>query len=188
MPIDLRPLLLSQFEASLAMLRECLVKCPPDQWNSPVGKYPFWQVAYHVLCFVDCYLSPSNDDWHPRAGDPRGGTFHPAGRAELDEEYPSRRFSQQELIAYCDLCHEKARVVLAGDLAPPHLAPPDATPETDESLAMPSGFAHLPFTRAELHLYNVRHAQHHTGQLTAFLRRVSVDTGWVKKGWKRSES
>src|SRR5437773_2146517 len=54
--------------------------------------------------------------------------------------------------------------------------------ETRETLEGPSGHGRLKFSRLELHLYNVRHIQHHTGQLTAFLRRVGVKTGWVKTG------
>jgi hypothetical protein len=58
--------------------------------------------------------------------------------------------------------------------------------ESTDTLAGPSGFGHLPFSRLELHLYNynIRHVQHHTGQLGAFLRRVGVDTGWTKTGWR----
>ena len=29
-------------------------------WDAPIAKYPFWMVAYHTLCYVDCYLSPDN--------------------------------------------------------------------------------------------------------------------------------
>jgi len=158
----LKHIIIAQFEAALSMLNDCLQGCPPEHWDTPIAKYPFWQVAYHTLCFVDCYLAPDNAAWKP---DP---TFHPAGRAELDEEYPSRRFTQPELLEYLAICREKLGDALAA--------------ETRTSLEGPSGFSHLPFSRAELHLYNIRHVQHHTGQLGAFLRRAGVDTMWVKTG------
>lgn len=164
--------LTGQFEASLAMLTGCIEKCPPEHWDDKIAKYPFWMVAYHTLCFVDVYLSPRDEDWRPiqDAAAPGGG-LHPKGRAELDEEYPSRRFERGELLEYTAICRRK----LAGAIAA----------ETEATLRGPSGFAHLPFSRAELHLYNIRHVQHHTGQLSAALRRVGVDTGrWVKTGWK----
>ena len=44
--------------------------------------------------------------------------------------------------------------------------------ETEESLAGPSGFHWYKNTRGEMHLINIRHIPHHTGQLSAFLRRV----------------
>jgi uncharacterized damage-inducible protein DinB len=57
--------------------------------------------------------------------------------------------------------------------------------ETHKTLEGPSEFPWLPMSRAELHLYNIRHIQHHTGQLGAFLRRNGVDAGrWVKRGWR----
>ena len=37
-------------------------------------------------------------------------------------------------------------------------------------------------TRAELPIYSLRHLQHHTGQLGAFLRRAKVATKWKKDG------
>jgi uncharacterized damage-inducible protein DinB len=37
-----------------------------------------------------------------------------------------------------------------------------------------SGFDWLPTNRMELHLYNIRHIQHHTGQLVERLRQNGV--------------
>lgn len=155
---------IGQFEAALCMLNNCLERCPSEHWDGKVAKYTFWQVAYHTLCYIDCYLAPSNDAWQPHP------TLHPLGRTELEEEYPSRRFTQEELLHYVKLCREKIITAIAAESA--------------ETLKGPSGFSHLSIPRAELHLYNLRHVQHHTGQLTAFLRRVGVDTFWVKKGWR----
>lgn len=160
-----RTAITGQLAAALAMLGETIEKCPEAHWDSPVAKYPFWMVAYHTLCFADVYLSKDDGSWVAQTG-PVG--FHPAGRAELDEEYPSRRFERAELLGYLEFCRRKLAETL------------DA--ETGASLAGPSGFPRLKFSRAELHLYNLRHIQHHTGQLTAFLRRHGVETGSVKSG------
>jgi uncharacterized damage-inducible protein DinB len=164
--MDMKPIVRSQFEASFAMLVDCIEKCPDAHWESAIAKYPFWHAAYHTLCFVDVYLTVSDEAWMPHA------EFHPKGRQELEDEYPSRRFTREELLAYAAFCREKIGAVL-GD---------GAGAETDESLADPSGFPWLPFTRAELHLYNMRHIQHHAGQLGAVLRRAGVDLKWVKRG------
>jgi hypothetical protein len=46
-----------------------------------------------------------------------------------------------------------------------------------------SGFDWLPFNRFELHLYNMRHLQHHTGQLTERLRTIcDVGVSCVRMG------
>lgn len=164
--MEMKPILRSQFEAAFAMLVDCIEKCPEASWDGTIAKYPFWHAAYHTLCFVDVYLERSDEAWLPHA------EFHPKGRQELDDEYPSRRFSREELLAYAAFCREKiARVPGNGVGA-----------ETEESLSGPSGFPWLPFSRAELHVYNTRHIQHHAGQLGAFLRRAGVELKWVKRG------
>jgi hypothetical protein len=91
-----------QLEAALSMLAECLERCPREQWDAPVAKYPFWLAAYHTLCFVDVYLSRDDAAWQPQTQGP-GGSLHPRGRAELDAEHPSRRFERDELLAYVAL-------------------------------------------------------------------------------------
>ena len=82
------------------------------------------------------------------------------------------RLPKDETLAYLALCRQKALETLAS--------------ETPETLQRRSGFSWLPVSRGELHLYNLRHVQHHTGQLSAYLRRV-VENGerwWIKTGWK----
>ena len=162
----LRTILTAQFEAALCMAGDCLRKCPAEHWDSPVAKYPFWQVAYHALCFVDFYLSPGEQAFAPRPD------LHPRGLAEMDDEYPSRRFEREELLAYVTLCRQKVAAALAA--------------ETEESLQAWCAFTGRPLSRGELHVYNLRHLQHHVGQLGAFLRRVdpAIDPRWVGTGWR----
>jgi hypothetical protein len=48
-------------------------------------------------------------------------------------------------------------------------------------LAAPSGFHWLPFNKMELQFYNIRHRQHHTGQLADRLRtKTNVGLAWVR--------
>jgi hypothetical protein len=162
----LKTILSHQFEASLCMLNDCVQMCPAHLWETPVARYPFWLVAYHTLCFVDLYLSPGEQafQYHP--------VFHPKGGAEFDDEYPSRSFTQGELTTYLQLVRQKALDAFAS--------------ETAESLQGPANFPRRNFTRAELHVYNLRHLQHHTGQLSAHLRRhdSAIDPRWIGSGWK----
>lgn len=162
----LKKMITGQFEAALGMLRDCIEACPDEQWDGLVAKYPFWQVAYHTLCYADLYLSPSNDGYTPRP------ELHPKGIAEFEDEYPSRRFDRAELQAYLRICFGKLEEIMAR--------------ETAESLGGSSGFSWLKFPRAEAHLYNIRHIQHHAGQLGVFVRRCSsVDLNWISTGRSR---
>lgn len=167
-PSLLRRTIFGQFQAALSMLNECIEKCPEPDLDGLIAKYPFWQVAYHTLCFLDLYLERDEREFRTRE------QFHPRGMAELDDEYPSRRFTKRELLAYTAACRAKLDTVLGDG--------PGA--ETPEVLSGPSGHTRREFSRAEMHLYNMRHVQHHAGQLSAFLRRVNVDTRWVGKGWR----
>ena len=76
-------ILLAQLQAALAMLKECLEKCPPAHWDEKIANYTFGQVAYHTLCFLDLYLSHDDASCKP-CQNPRapGGGLHPTGRAE----------------------------------------------------------------------------------------------------------
>jgi len=163
MTTQLRDILANQFGAALAMFADCVEKCPPEHWDDPVAKYPFWQVAYHTLYCTDGYLARGEDAFtlHPE--------FHPAGWADINEEYPSRRFEKNEILAYTRFCKEKAQREFAN--------------ETPESLAADSRFKRRNMSRAELYVYNLRHIEHHTGQLSAIVRRAGQDPRWVSRGW-----
>jgi uncharacterized damage-inducible protein DinB len=151
------------------MMKESIEACPPDHWDGIIGKYPFWQVVYHTLCFVDLYLTSNEKDFVPRP-------IHPNGWAEYDDEYPSRRFEQQEMLDYVAICKAKAADSIAS--------------ETAETLQGPAGFERRNFSRGELYIYNFRHLQHHTGQVSAYLRRTGPEMQdlkvlrWAGSGWR----
>jgi hypothetical protein len=159
---------LAQFEAALAMLKGCLEQCPPNLWEEKLAALTFRQVAYHTLFFVDYYLSPGEEDFSLR-------DLHLVGGDER-EPVNSPGLDQPATLAYVPICLEKLRTTLAA--------------ETEASLQQSSGFSWLPFTRGELHLYNLRHVQHHTGQLSAQLRRLDPACAnremlrWVRTGWR----
>ena len=84
--------------------------------------------------------------------------------------------SKDDTLTYIPLCRQKIYDSLAA--------------ETEESLAGPSGFFWYKITRGEMHLVNIRHIQHHTGQLSAYLRRVDEQfkdrktLRWIGSGWR----
>ncbi len=59
--------------------------------------------------------------------------------------------------------------------------------ESAEILVGPSGFRRRNCSRAELHVYNIRHIQHHAAQL---ILRLRLDAGiaipWVSREWKEA--
>jgi uncharacterized damage-inducible protein DinB len=162
-----RKWILGQFEAALWMLHECIEKCPTEHWCGPssvIGKYEFWHVVHHTLSCTDGYLSRDEHAFQPHP------TFHPAGMQDVENEYPSRRFDQSEMLEYVQFCLAKLREMIAS--------------ETEQTLGGGSGFAWVEISRGELHLYNIRHLMHHTGQLSAFLRRAGAEPRWQFTGWR----
>jgi hypothetical protein len=159
---------IGQFEASLAMLKQCIESCREELWESPVAALTVRQIAYHTLFFVDFYLTEDEASFALRKLHESGG----------DEREPvvSPGLSKEATLAYFPTCLEKIQSTLGG--------------ETEASLCGPSGFSWLQFSRGELHLYNIRHVQHHAGQLSAHLRRLESTCRdrdalrWVATGWK----
>jgi DinB superfamily len=164
----LKHVLLSQLEAALAMLNQCITACPPEHWETKIANDTFRQVAYHTLFFTDLYLSPNEAafllrDLHTHGGDERGPTLSPG-------------LPQAETLAYLPLIRQKALDIFAA--------------ETPDSLQGPSGFSWRKTSRTELHIYNIRHLQHHTGALIASLRKNiptlqdSKSIPWIGAGWR----
>jgi hypothetical protein len=162
--VDLvKQLLTAQFEGSLCMLHHGIRTCPPAHWEGKIAIDSFRQVAYHTLFFADFYLAPTESSFALRELHQRGG----------DERQPvaSVGLTQDETLSYAAICRQRAIDTLAA--------------ETEESLKRPSGFSRRNCSRCELHFYNIRHIQHHVGQMSAYLRRVADQAiPWIGAGWK----
>lgn len=157
---------LGQFQAALAMLKQCIERCPGELWESKVAGLTVQQIAYHTLFFVDFYLTADEcvftlRDLHLLGGDER-------------EPLHSPGLEKQATLDYLAVCLKKLETTIAT--------------ESEECLRGPSGFSWCKFSRAEMHIYNLRHVQHHAGQLSSHLRRLVPDwqdrseLRWVSTG------
>ncbi|MDP1713230.1 MAG: hypothetical protein Q8L41_00670 [Anaerolineales bacterium] len=63
--MDTKQILQSQYLSALAMLKQAIVKCPPEAWDNPQDKDKFWFVAYHTLQYAHQYLK-ARDKGFPR--------------------------------------------------------------------------------------------------------------------------
>lgn len=153
-----------QYRASLEMLCQTIHKCPDVLWFSSDYLNRFWHIAYHALFFTHLYLQDSEAAFQPwERHRPNyellGATpWPPHEKPKIEEPY-----SKADVLEYHRFCvhqvEERVRI---------------------PALDSPSGFHWLAFSRLELHLYNIRHIQHHAGQLIERLR-VSEDAGvgWI---------
>jgi hypothetical protein len=156
----------SQYRASLKMLSEAVAKCSGALWNDPKYKNRFWHVAYHALFYTHLYLQDHREAFVPwskhRAEYEFFGTvpWPPHREANIGEP-----FTKGEILEYLAVCqNEVENKVSCVDL------------EAD------SGFDWLPFNKLELQFYNIRHLQHHVGQLGERLRaQEGIGIGWVAR-------
>lgn len=158
----------SQIRAALRMLRRTIVDCPDELWNRATDHNRFWVLAYHTLYFAHLYLSPSEGAFQPYERHVAGHAGY--GKTDLDN-WPDLTsddvFAKVDVLAYCDHIDERVLELVT------------STPFDAES-----GFHWLKFTKGEAHLYNLRHIQHHTGQLAERLRQeAGISSGrWIFDG------
>lgn len=168
----IRELLAHQFEASLSTLHLAITRCPDARWFEPVVNLKFCQAAFHVTFFGDVYLQ-SSDDVAALKAQP----FHLQHQdqfrdyEEMQDRAQVLTYERPFVLRYLQFVRGKASSVLAA--------------ETDSVLAGPSGFKRRTCTRAELHVYNIRHIQHHAAQLSLRLRQTDgVEIPWVSHAWR----
>lgn len=164
-----RQTLQRQFGAAIAMLESAIRNCPDSLWNDASGGGPpFWRLAYHTLFYLDLYLGQNEASFRP-------ADFHEenAQLFNLNEDWlppgaqlPQTIYTRNQVLGYLEQCRMHCAKVVA-DL-------------DERSLAQASGFEWLPFSRSELMLYNLRHVQHHAGQLGLLLRRrTGIENRWI---------
>jgi uncharacterized damage-inducible protein DinB len=150
-----------QFGAAIDMLENAMRACPDDLWGDRSRRPEFWYVVFHTLFFLDLYLSESDRGFAPPA---------PFTLDELDERglLPERVYTKEELQAYLRHGRAKCMATIAS--------------LTEQRANQRCGFEWLDISVAETLLYNMRHVQHHAGQLNLILKQqTDAAPRWVRK-------
>ena len=162
-------ILLGQYEATFGTLHDIVKQCPDNVWEGKVAKHPFSESAFHALFFADLYLGESvesvkDQDFHQKHAE----VFD--GYEELEFQTPVKQYDREFVLEYLQHCRDKAGQVLNG-----------ASPEY---LEQNTGIEWHDLSRAEMHIYNIRHLQHHCAQLIMRMRLDSdVHIGWYRTGF-----
>jgi hypothetical protein len=162
--MDIKGIIKSQYHASLEMLKLAIANCPGALWNDQEHKNRFWHISYHVLFYTHLYLQDREEGFIPWAKHRDEYQFlgplpwPPHREPKIGEPY-----CKEDILEYLELCqNEVEERVSSLDL--------DAE----------SGFHWLPFGKMELQFYNIRHIQHHAGQLIDRLRiKEGIGVDWV---------
>lgn len=160
--MDARVAIRSQYRAALDMLEMAVNRCPESLWDDATDRNRFWRVAYHAAFFTHLYLSDSLREFVPWNVALTRLRLQDLGR-DAEGVEPC---SKDDILAYLTVVR---RVV------------DERVPSLD--LAAESGFDWLKCDKLELQLYNIRHVQHHTGELMERLgSRAGVEVEWVFGG------
>ncbi len=164
-------ILTNQYEASLSTLNHCVKLCDTEMWEKRVFDLSVSQSVIHVLFFADMYLHESNDDTF------RQQPFHLSNSdsfrdyEEMQDKKQEYEYSRSFIEAYLEHCLKKVALELGG--------------ACEAWLREPSPFSWIKSTRSEVHIYNIRHIQHHSAQLILRLRQEGLDEfPWYRSGWE----
>jgi len=167
-----KELIKNQYEAGFCALNACVDRCPEAAWNAAVVNNKFCQVVFHTLFYTDYYLGQSEEPF-------RRQLFHREHARvfrdyeELEDRAPALLYGRAWSKIYLEHCRKRALEVIPA--------------ETVESLNARAGFARSTYSRAELHVCNIRHIQHHAAQLSLRLRiDFQQDIPWFGSGWSDS--
>jgi hypothetical protein len=157
-----------QQAASIQMIRSAVDACPEELWDDRTEGSPFWHLAYHALFYTDFYLSDDEKSFQPTAGFEAKAHFLPGdyGAYAGVVTTPEKAFAKAQLLDYADQCLRKCEDTFAR--------------LTDERALERCGFWWYKLNVGEFLLNNLRHAQHHAGQLALLLRRrAGIGIEWL---------
>ena len=165
---EIRNILKSQYHASLAMLRETIHRCPDVLWctGSPNA---FWQIAYHAVFFGHLYLFPNRDSFRPWAEHQSNNQNEDGLPGPPDPKSPlpliPQPYTRDQVLAYWEICNGMV----------------DQSVDDVDIHNPDCGFPwYKNVTKLEHQFINIRHIQHHGGQLADRLRTAANEgTRWV---------
>jgi hypothetical protein len=152
--MDITAILISQYHASLEMLKQTIIQCPESIWNSANDKNKFWQAAYHALFFTHLYVEDSEETFTP-------WIKHRDGYEDFDVSEIAEPYDKDTILEYLAFCQR-------------HVA------ERVPRLNLEESFEKRPYSKLELQIYSNRHIMQHTGELMERLgSRTEAQIDWV---------
>jgi hypothetical protein len=153
--MDAAAVLVSQYLASLEMLKQAIVLCPPALWNVPGDKNKFWQVAYHAIYFTHEYLADSYETFTP--------WMKHREVYDFDHSQTFEPYDKETILEYLAFCQQQVAERV------PQLKLEEMEGHGDD------------MTVLELQIYSIRHIMQHTGELMQRLGTLEKEIDWV--GW-----
>ncbi len=166
--MDLKASLKQQYHAGLAMLADCVEKCPSTVWLT--GEHPrtVWRIAFHAAFFTQLYLGQDEaafTPWPARTEKVHPGLWtDPANVEPFELDAQAVPYTISDMIAY---------IRYVDGLV-------DSLIDQVNLDAAETGFSWYQNMDKLSHiLLNLRHLQGHVGQLSEILMQHGLDTAWV---------
>lgn len=162
------------FGAAIDMLRNAIVMCPDALWQK---QQSFYYLSFHTTIFLDYYLTFPVALFRPVLPyvliDPND---LPPGA--IDDVMPARYYSREEMMAALSTikikCHD---LIMTPDAS---LFEKQWIEENEIDLHGLCPTLVTAYTVLEILFYNLRHVQHHTGQLNMILRQeINQAPEWI---------
>jgi hypothetical protein len=155
--MNIQETIISQYFATLEMLKQAVTACPEAAWATPGDHNKFSQVAYHALLYTHLYLQESPEAFQYWPG--HHEKYRLSGDATTD---PADVATKETVLGYLAFCQEQV-VEKAATMA----------------FEGPAGFHWLKFNKLELQFYSIRHVQHHVGELMERLGAQGIELDWI---------
>ena len=153
--MDLAAILVSQYLASLEMLKQTISECPASIWSAASDRNKFWQVAFHAIYFTHEYLADSFDTFIPWVKHREVYDF--------DESQTFEPYDKESILEYLAFCQQQVA---------------ERIPRMN--LEALEGHGSRSMITLELQIYSIRHIMQHTGELMERLgTRTGAEIDWV---------
>lgn len=156
-----------QWGAAIDMLHDAISTCPDDFFTT---NKRFYYLAYHTVILLDYYLTIPPVSFTPVLP----FTILPPGQRPLEsvgDMIPDRIYSKAELLNYIRLTRLKCKKLIDG------LVTGNALESRFTEGDQPGD---MDYPVLEILLYNLRHTQHHVGQLYLIVRQdLNQHINWI---------
>jgi hypothetical protein len=157
----------SQLLSCLEMLKDCIDRCPIEEWNEAHSDYPFCQVVFHAL--FDCDLNLSNNEIELKNQE-----FHIENRKEfgnyeeLDDKIKNSIYTNSFILKYYSHIINKVNSIFYV--------------YENIDLFIPKSDYYKSMTQMERIINCIRHTQHHAAQLGLRLQLITKkEMEWIGK-------
>lgn len=165
----LRQALKEQIHAGLAMLAQCIERCPDDLWTSGIHPRTYWRIAFHTVFYAQLYMGQNEAAFQPWPGHREDVAALLDGAAEIEPyefEGATVPYNQMNMLDY--LAYVDSLV--------------DPTVDALDLQRMDSGFSwYRNISKLSHELLNLRHIQGHVGQLSELLMAHGIDIDWISR-------